>query len=191
MEIDTTEATRPSILWGITSSGSFLPKIITLMEQVQSWDRWTVDVVMSREAPFVMKYYKLWDRLRGSFPRLRQEQGPNIPFLGGPLQRHVYEFMLVAPVTGNTMAKIAHGIADSLVSNCVAMALKAAVPVLLFPTDQAGVGEEAHLRDGTTLQLFPRQVDLENVEEVRAMDHVTVFSSVEEMRSKLDELAYQ
>lgn len=175
------------MLWCITSSGDKLPETIRLMIAVQSWNTWTIDVALSREAPFVLKYYDCWSTLKDHFSPVMEEKGPNAPFLGGPIQRKKYEFILVAPVTANTMAKIACGIADSLVSNCVSLGLKARVHVYLFPTDQ-GNEVETMLRDGSTLKLFPRKVDLDNLEQVRAMDDVTVFKNIEEMASMLEKL---
>lgn len=191
----TLPGTEPiKVLWGITSSGDMLREVVAAMIDVKG--RPTprpvdIEVMLSKEATFVLKYYGAWDALRQAFPVIHVEKGPNAPFLGGPVQKKKYAFLLVAPVTGNTMAKIARGIADALVPNCVALGLKARVPVYLFPTDQAGVGEETTLRDGSTLQLFPRKIDLENVDVVRAMDHVTVFTSVDEMRDVISRVLEQ
>jgi flavoprotein len=157
------------------------------MIDVQSWHTWDIEIALSREAPFVLKYYGCWKDLKEHFPIVMEEKGPNAPFLGGPIQRKKYAFILVAPVTANTMAKIACGIADSLVSNCVALGLKARVPAYLLPTDQ-GSEVETVLRDGSTLNLYPRKVDLDNLEKVRAMDDVTVFKNIGEMAAALAKL---
>ena len=175
------EKAKSLILWGITSSGDLLKNVIELMIEVQSWDILHIEAMISRETPFVMKYYKVWNLFKENFKTIHEERGPNIPFLGGPIQRNKYEYLVVLPVTGNTMAKIAHGIADSLVSNCVALALKRKVHVYLFPTDQESTGTETIIPDGTKLELFPRQVDLENVERVRKMRGVTVFKGLDEV----------
>src|SRR5512137_2816129 len=103
---------RRKILWCITSSGDKLRETIKLMIDVQSWNAWDIDVALSREAPFVLKYYDCWKTLKEHFSPVMEEKGPNAPFLGGPIQRGKYAFILVAPVTANTMAKIACGIAD-------------------------------------------------------------------------------
>ncbi|MHA1682499.1 MAG: flavoprotein [Promethearchaeota archaeon] len=173
----------PKILWCITSSGDMLRDVINLMVEIASWNAWDIDVAMTRETPFVLNYYNAWFLLREHFTTIFQEKGANAPFLGGPIQRNKYKFILVAPVTGNTMAKIARGIADALVPNCVALGLKARVPVYLFPTDQEGIGEETVLADGSILHLYPRAIDLENVRRASEMDHVTVFKNLNGLRS--------
>nr|MDO8086184.1 flavoprotein [Candidatus Sigynarchaeum springense] len=178
---------RRKILWCITASGDKLRETINIMTEVQSWLAWDIEVALSREAPFVLKYYDCWKILKEQFLTVMEEKGPNTPFLGGPIQRKKYAFILVAPVTANTMAKIACGIADSLVSNCVSLGLKVRVPVYLYPTDQ-GSEVETVLRDGSTLKIYPRKVDLDNLEKVRAMDDVIIFKNVGEMVAALGNL---
>nr|MDO8113967.1 flavoprotein [Candidatus Sigynarchaeota archaeon] len=173
---------RQKILWGITSSGDKIKEAIQLMIEIQSWQAWDIEVMLSKETPFVLKYYDAWKLLKDNFAPVHEERGPNTPFLGGQIQHQKYTFLLIMPVTANTMAKIACGIADSLVSNCVSLGLKARVPVYLFPTDQ-GAELETVLRDGSTLKLYPRQVDLDNLETVRAMDHVTIFNDLDDVKN--------
>jgi flavoprotein len=175
---------RQKLLWCITSSGDQIRATIQLMIDVQSWLAWDIDVALSREASFVLKYYDCWKLLKNNFSTVMEEKSPNMPFLGGPIQRKKYCFIVVAPVTANTMAKIAIGIADSLVSNSVSLGLKARVPVLLFPTDQ-GNEVETVLRDGSVLKIFPRKVDLENLEKVRAMADVTVCKDLGALHDSL------
>ncbi len=179
------EANQPRLLWGITSSGCMLEETIDLMVAIRSWKRWQIEVMLSRETPFVLKYYHLWEKLNDNFAIVHEENGPKAPFLGGPIQKKRYDFIIVAPVTGNTMAKIAHGIADALVPNCVALGLKAAVEVGLFPTDQEAIGEKVILKDKTTIALYPRPVDLENVRIARDMPHVTVFKNIGDIKAFL------
>ena len=43
--------------------------------------------------------------------------------------------MIVSPTTANTVSKIVHGIADTLVTNAVAQAGKGAVKTIIIPVD--------------------------------------------------------
>lgn len=65
---------------------------------------------------------------------LEEEQGASSPAIGR-IPKKEYDLVIVAPCTANTTAKIAYGIADSLVSNIVAQALKSRIPVYILPTD--------------------------------------------------------
>lgn len=49
-----------------------------------------------------------------------------------------YSALIVAPATSNTTAKIAHGIADTLVTNAVAQAIKGGIRVYILPVDVGG-----------------------------------------------------
>lgn len=48
-----------------------------------------------------------------------------------------YDDLVIAPVTANSVAKFASGIADSLISNLLAQADKFHVPFIVLPTDIA------------------------------------------------------
>ncbi len=53
----------------------------------------------------------------------------------GRLGRGKYHALIVAPATSNTVAKIVHGIADTLVTNAVAQSVKGGVKVYVLPVD--------------------------------------------------------
>jgi len=56
--------------------------------------------------------------------RVLVEVDANTPFIAGPLQVGRYHSLLIAPATANTVAKIVHGIADTLLTNAVAQTQK-------------------------------------------------------------------
>jgi dihydromethanopterin reductase (acceptor) len=63
-----------------------------------------------------------------------QEQGFSSPLVGR-LAKGEYDLVIVSPCTANTVAKIVAGIADSLITNVVAQAVKSATPAYIVPTD--------------------------------------------------------
>ncbi|HWR24848.1 MAG TPA: dihydromethanopterin reductase (acceptor), partial [Methanosarcina sp.] len=65
------------------------------------------------------------------------EQGSSSPKVGRFLLDK-YDALFVTPATSNTVSKIAYGIADSLVTNAVAQAVKGRVPVYIVPVDIEG-----------------------------------------------------
>ena len=69
-----------------------------------------------------------------------REQGASFPKAGRFLLQK-YDALIVTPATSNTTAKIACGIADTLVTNAVAQAVKGGVPVFIVPVDIAGTIE--------------------------------------------------
>ncbi|MDL5502694.1 MAG: flavoprotein, partial [Candidatus Methanoperedens sp.] len=56
----------------------------------------------------------------------------------GRLLLKKYDALVLTPATSNTIAKLAYGIADTLVTNAVAQAVKGNVPVYIVPVDIEG-----------------------------------------------------
>lgn len=130
---------KKKIAWGITGSGDRLIETLEVMKEIKTQYQGIVDinVYLSKAGDQVVKWYKLGNVLKESFNRIFVEINSNSPFLAGQLQTGKFEFLLIAPATSNTVAKISMGIADSLLSNVAIMALKAFVPVYIMPSDYA------------------------------------------------------
>ena len=118
---------------------------------------------------------QMGSKLKDNIKDVKVEKGPNLPFVVGKMQTGYYDFIVISPVTGNTVAKIVYGIADSLISNGVAQALKGGQKVYLFPTDQQRENTTTVLPSGKTFKLKHRKVDLENIEKLRQMDDVIIL----------------
>ncbi|ENN95662.1 archaeoflavoprotein AfpA [Methanocaldococcus villosus KIN24-T80] len=123
------------IAWGITGCGDKIEEVVNLMIKLKNKYNLDIDVYTSKSGKVVLKWYKLWDLLKDEFYDVRVEVDANAPFLPGKLQTGKYDLFIVAPATANTVAKIAHCIADTLITNSVAQAVKAKVPVYIFPPD--------------------------------------------------------
>jgi archaeoflavoprotein AfpA len=173
------------IAWGITGSGDHLEESVKIMKVLRRKHALNVDVILSRAGETVVTWYKLWGTLKQNFNKVFVERTPNSPFLVGPLQLGKYKLLLVCPATANTAAKVAHGIADSLLTNCVAQAMKAGIPVYMFPVDQMPGEVETCLPDGRRLRLVMRDVDVENAERLKQMKGLKVLSSPKDIESIL------
>ncbi|MFO8020670.1 MAG: archaeoflavoprotein AfpA [Promethearchaeia archaeon] len=173
------------IMWGITGTGYLLEESIALMKELQEDFDVEITVMLSKEGAVVVKWYKQWDDLNAVVPRVKVEKTPNNPFLAGPLQIGKYDFLIVAPLSANSVAKIVYGIADSLITNCVAQTIKGGVPVYLLPSDQHKEPIITSKPDGGKLVLKIRDIELENVEKLKKMEGITVFSDFEHMKDFL------
>jgi len=124
--------------------------------------------------------------------RVKVEKTPNIPFYAGPLQLGEYDIFLVCPVSANSVAKIVHGIADTLITNCVAQAIKGSMIVHIFPSDQDLEPITTSRPDGSPLVLKIRDIELENIEKLKKMEGIVVvpnFSDIKEIiLSKIKEI---
>ena len=163
------------LLWGITGSGDKVEEIIDLMIKIQNDFELKLTVILSMSAEFVLKFYKLLKKLQTNIEDIKVEKSPNNPFVIGKMQTGYYDFIVISPVSGNTVAKIAYGIADSLISNGVAQALKGGQKVYMFPTDQERADTSTVLPSGKIFKLKHRKVELENIERLKQMDDVIIL----------------
>ncbi len=172
------------VAWGITGSGDRLREIVGEMKRLAGRYREVeIRVFLSRAGEEVVRMYGLWEELEGTFGKLSVEKGPNQPFLAGALQRGAYRFLLIAPATSNTVAKIAVGIGDSLLSNSALQALKVypPVPVCVMPSDLREGFVTTRLPGGEELTLRIRKEDVENVERLRRMEGVEILRGPEDL----------
>jgi len=89
----------------------------------------------------VLRMYGIFDKLKeisnGDYMEeifTEKEQGASSP-KAGRFSLKKYDAVVLSPATSNTVAKIAYGIADSLVTNVVSLATKACIPVYIVATD--------------------------------------------------------
>ncbi|MGQ9723622.1 MAG: archaeoflavoprotein AfpA [Candidatus Jordarchaeum sp.] len=173
----------PKIAWGITGSGDRLIETFEVMKKVKDDFEDVVDirVYVSKAGDQVLKWYKLSKDIVEIFDKVWVETNSNSPFLAGMLQMGKFEFLLIAPATSNTVAKIAMGLADSLLSNAAVMSLKAYVPVYIMPSDYEVGTVVTKLPDGRDLNLRIREEDVEHVRKLRKMEDVHVLEKPEEI----------
>jgi archaeoflavoprotein AfpA len=177
--------TKKKIAWGITGSGDRIVETVEVLKEMQKQYEDTLDVrvFVSRAGEQVIKYYKLFNDLEKNFDKVWVEINANSPFLAGQLQVRRYEFLLLAPTTSNTVAKIALGLADSLLSNAAIMAQKAFVPTYIMPCDYKPGIITTILPDGSEMKLRIRKEDAEHVQRLRQMDDVQVIETPQEIPS--------
>ena len=169
------------IAWGITGSGDKIIETVELMERLEGECDIEIVPYASKEGEVVLKFYKLLKRVKGVFPGYKVERSANAPFLASKLQLGKFDLLLIAPATANTVAKIAHGIADTLLTNAALQAIKTNLPVYIYPVDQE-VGEVTTiLPNGKKMKLHVRKEDVKNVETLRNMDGITVLKTLDEV----------
>jgi archaeoflavoprotein AfpA len=176
-------------VWGITGTGYLIEESIDLMNKLIEEYNADITVMLSEEGAVVVKWYKQWDYLNEVIDRVRVEKTANNPFLAGPLQIGKYDFLLICPVSANSVAKIVNGIADTLITNCVAQTVKGGVPVYILPSDQDKEPIVTSRPDGSPLKLKIRDIEIENVEKLKKMEGITTLSNFAEMKDMLLEMA--
>ena len=177
------------LAWGITGSGDLLPETFSVMSTVKKSPDIRITAVLSKAAVKVVRWYKLWDELEHMADHVLKEEDANTPFVVGKLQTGGFDCLLVAPATANTVAKIVHGIADSIISNAGAQTNKVATPIYIMPVDQRGGTTITRLPGGEKLELKIRPVDIDNARKLASMDGIRVLAGPEEIEDALKECA--
>jgi archaeoflavoprotein AfpA len=176
------------IAWGITGSGDKLNETIRVMKALkQEYPELVVEVFLSKAGVTVAKYYRVEDELREGFDRVWKEVDANTPFLAARLQLGEFMFMLIAPATSNTVAKLAVGVADTLITNAALQAVKGYVPLYIMPVDYREGETTTILPSGKKLRLRVRKEDADNVARLEEMDGIYTFESPDTIPAILEE----
>jgi len=141
------------IAWCITGAGHFLKESFEAFRSIKKGVRpgpsnlkpqpstLKITIFISNAGVEVLRMYGIFDKLKeisnGEYMEeifTEKEQGSSSP-KAGRFSLRKYDAVVVSPATSNTVAKIAYGIADSLVTNVVSLASKACIPVYVVPTD--------------------------------------------------------
>jgi archaeoflavoprotein AfpA len=175
---------KRKVAWGITGAGDKIAEFIEVMKGIQKDYAETVEiqVFLSKAADQVLKYYRLEEDLKQNFSKVRVELNSNAPFLAAWMQMHKYEFLLIAPATSNTVAKIANGIGDTMLTNATVMSLKAFAPVYIAPTDYKEGTMYTKLPNGKEMKLRVRKEEVEQVKKLRRMEDVYVLEGPQKIR---------
>ena len=176
------------IAWGITGSGDYLEESVDIMQTLRKKYNLNIHVILSKAGELVVTWYKLLEKVKQNSDKVFIESNANTPFLVGPLQLGKYNIFLICPATANTTAKIAHGIADSLLTNCTAQAIKAGMQVYIYPVDQTSGELVTNLPDGKKLALQVREVDVENAEILKRMNGITVLTRPKDVEKVIQNL---
>jgi dihydromethanopterin reductase (acceptor) len=174
-----TRSDRPRLAWALTGSGHFLRECLELIDA-----RPDVDLFLSRAAAEVLVQYgydlKALRQRMTCYMDGAASAPPVALFYQGRYRR-----LVVAPATSNTVAKLVWGIADTLVTNIYAQAGKCRIPSLVFACDTAPAMETE--APGGMVMVYPRRIDLENVERLRVMEDTQVVENIADLAAALND----
>ncbi|OYY49935.1 MAG: flavoprotein [Methylophilaceae bacterium 17-44-8] len=163
------------LAWAITGSGHYLRESLALLQTLES-----VDIFLSRAAAEIIKQYGFQPALDATGHRVYQDKtASSIPvelFYEGK-----YHTLVVAPATSNTIAKMAYGFSDSLVTNLFAQAGKTRVESIVFACDTAPELESEAPRDNM-VKVYPRVIDLENVMKLKSFALTAVAEDIDQLQ---------
>lgn len=176
---------RRKIAWGITGSGEKIMETVAIMEEMKKkyGKVYDIRVFISKAGDQVLKYYNLSNKLETTFDKTWTEINANAPFLAGQIQLGSFDFLIIAPATSNTVAKISLRIADTLLTNAAIMGQKTSTPIYVMPTDFREGKVITQLPNGKDLELNITQEDAEHVEKLSNMPNTFVFEYPDDIRS--------
>ena len=148
----------------------------------QSEDVVDIDVYISKAADTMLKFYRLDEDVKKSFCKVMVEVNANSPFLAAWMQNGKYEFLLIAPCSSNSVAKIVNSISDTMLTNAAIMSLKAFRPVYVLPTDYKESVVYTKLPNGKEMKLRVRKEEADQVRKLEKMEDMHVLESVQKMR---------
>ena len=94
-----------------------------------------------------------------------------------------YHTVVIGPASSNTVAKCVAGISDTLATNIYAQAGKCRVPAIVFACDTAPELETEAPKG--MVKVYPRRIDLENTERLKAFDATVVAETLIELQAAL------
>ena len=161
------------VAWAITGAGHLLEETFDVIAELVKTQKVMVTTFLSAAGKQVMQTYGLWNKLNemssgGYLQEIMTESTKDPGFsAAGRFILGMYDALVVSPATANTVAKIVYGIADNLVTNLVAQAQKAAVPVYVVPTDQ---------KEGYVETTLPYRIDKQSCKQCNPCSVVEVCS---------------
>ena len=128
------------ILWAITGAGHLLDESLKVLDSISQ--KHEITIALSNAAIEVIQAYGYKSRLESIIKNnpkneliIDENQRYSYP-LSGKLTHRKYDLIIVSPTTANSVAKIVHGIADTLVTNIIAQSGKGQIPAIVVPVDQ-------------------------------------------------------
>lgn len=165
------------LAWAITGSGHYLRESLSILQTLEN-----VDIFLSKAAAEIIKQYGFQAQLDATCHKVYFDKtASSVPVEG--FYAGNYHTLVIAPATSNTVAKMAYGFSDSLVTNLYAQAGKTRVTSIIFACDTLpAMGEDKITSEAPRdnfVNVYPRKIDLENVQRLAAFEHTKVVESID------------
>ena len=171
-----TKRQTPRWGWALTGSGHFLKESLALIHELEH-----VDLFLSKAGAEVLRMYKQDLDLPRSVRIYRDTSASSVTV--GQFYYGIYHTLIVAPATSNAVAKFVYGISDDFISNVFAQAGKCRVPTIVFACDTAPELETEAPKG--MVKVYPRRIDLENTERLKAFEATQVVETLSELEQAL------
>ncbi|MHA1392226.1 MAG: flavoprotein [Promethearchaeota archaeon] len=174
---------RRKIAWGICGASHLLfDSVDTIKKLIE--EEYSVDIYFSRAGREVAKMFrqlsileKLYNENKDKMKLIfAEKQGWSYPVCG-KFSLKAYDILIISPTTANTVAKLAHKIADTLITNIVNQALKGKTPVIIIPTDfKVGKCKTISI-DNQEIEIFIHKSDVKLVKSLKKIKGLCVIEN--------------
>ncbi len=165
---------KQRLAWALTGSGHFLKESLEIIDRLPD-----VDLFLSKAAAEILQQYGYKHNVGRVFQDKTASAVPVELFYHG-----VYHTVVIAPTSSNTVAKMVCGISDNLVTNIFAQAGKCRVPTIVFACDTEPELESEAPRENV-VKVYPRRIDLENMQKLKAFEETTVVADMVELEAAI------
>jgi flavoprotein len=172
--VSSVEQEKKRLAWALTGSGHYLRECLDIIQTLHD-----VDLFLSRAAAEILQQYGYKHDVGRVF---QDKTASSVPV--GLFYEGLYHTVVIAPASSNTIAKMVCGISDNLITNIFAQAGKCRVPSIVFACDTEPELESDAPRDNV-VKVYPRRIDLENVEKLKAFEATTVVEDVMQLQHAL------
>lgn len=165
---------KQRLAWALTGSGHYLRECLDIVQTLDD-----VDLFLSRAAAEILQQYGYKHDVGRVF---QDKTASSVPV--GLFYEGLYHTVVIAPASSNTIAKMVCGISDNLITNIFAQAGKCRIPTIVFACDTEPELESDAPRDNV-VKVYPRRIDLENVEKLKAFEATTVVADTAQLQLAL------
>lgn len=165
---------KQRLAWALTGSGHYLRECLDIIHKLED-----VDLFLSRAAAEILQQYGYTHNVGRVFQDKTASAVPVELFYQG-----IYHTVVIAPTSSNTVAKMVCGISDNLVTNIFAQAGKCRVPSIVFACDTEPELESDAPRENV-VKVYPRRIDLENMEKLKTFEETTVAADMAQLESAI------
>ncbi len=167
-----------NIAWAMTGAGHYLKESVEAVKQIIEEGN-EVTLFLSAAARVVLKSYNLLqDVIQLKVKKIFDEENQKPAFhVSEYFNLHRYDLLIISPITSNSVGKMSHGIADTLVTNIFAQMIKGGGKIMCMPSDVVAGKIETIAPGGQKVKIHIDEFNSQNAKNLAKFPGVQVFET--------------